>query len=580
MKQAQAAFYLRVSTTTQDYKRQLEELQERATADGYSKIDIYKEKMSGTKTEERLEYQSLLSKIEANPKLYGCVYVWEISRLGRNGKEIRNFVEKLAALKVNIYIKNKSLYTLDEKGMLTMTTTIILTVLSEMAEMELETIRERSISGKLSAVGMGKQASGGNNFAYGFRKDGEGKNGYLVVDEKEAEVIKDIFKLYKEGNGFNVISKILNQRGIQTRRSKINKGKGIDESYKWMDAHINDILKNPIYKGQRRYSGRLFEIKAIVSPEDFDECTRIRETKTHRNFTTTYTYLLKDLMVCGVCGRNFFAVYKPKQKYGVKYYACSSILGNYKRCSNCTINIDLIESILYKELLNSNLIHKYLDNSKNIKEEIKAEIIRLNNQVAIDQTSIKEKKQENTRLLNLYQAGGIKDVDDFITRQNKIETSTKTIQDRIQLNKTEIASKNDLLRRLNDIKANKKILEQAKGDRDNLRTIFKQIFNKIVVTKVGEGLVYLKVYFLLNSNTLSLNYLIDMSDYKKKVKNYRYKAIRILDCNPLFKNNILLSEPSEIADEFINRVDKTYIKGKVIETTNWIPIDEDEMIHI
>ena len=118
---------------------------------------------------------------------------------------------------------------------------------------------------------------------------------------------------------------------------------------RWSDKQIHDIIRNPIYKGQRRFKGEFLTIPPIISEELFDECTQIRENKRTRNMTTTYTYLLKDLLICGRCGRNYYARYKPI-KGGDKVYKCSSTLTIKKSCGNCGININLIESVFFGEI--------------------------------------------------------------------------------------------------------------------------------------------------------------------------------------------------------------------------------------
>src|SRR5690606_29185468 len=83
---------------------------------------------------------------------------------------------------------------------------------------------------------------------------------------------------------------------------------------KWSDKTVLDIVSNSLYYGARRYKGEIFEAPAIITKELFDKCEQVRESKTHRNYLTSYTYLLKDLIKCGCCGRNFFARYKPTAK--------------------------------------------------------------------------------------------------------------------------------------------------------------------------------------------------------------------------------------------------------------------------
>lgn len=54
-------------------------------------------------------------------------------------------------------------------------------------------------------------------------------------------MVRWIFEAYLNGMGTYMITKELNQRGIPTIR----------ESEKWQDSVIKEILKNPVYEGNR-----------------------------------------------------------------------------------------------------------------------------------------------------------------------------------------------------------------------------------------------------------------------------------------------------------------------------------------
>ena len=52
---------------------------------------------------------------------------------------------------------------------------------------------------------------------YGYKKDPENKF-HLVINEKEAEVVKRVFRLYLEGNGLTKIAQILTKDGVPVPR--------------------------------------------------------------------------------------------------------------------------------------------------------------------------------------------------------------------------------------------------------------------------------------------------------------------------------------------------------------------------
>lgn len=82
----------------------------------------------------------------------------------------------------------------------------------------------------------------GGNPPYGYRNHPEMSN-MLQIDPKEAEVVKEIYRLYtQEGYGMLKIAGILNERGLRTRTGR-----------EWKTENIRKILRNTIYKGYLSY---------------------------------------------------------------------------------------------------------------------------------------------------------------------------------------------------------------------------------------------------------------------------------------------------------------------------------------
>lgn len=71
--------------------------------------------------------------------------------------------------------------------------------------------------------------------AYGFEKS----KGKLVIKEDEAEVVRNIFDMYLQGNGLQKIANHLNEKGVPRRYGYS----------KWNLAAVRYILTNERYKG-------------------------------------------------------------------------------------------------------------------------------------------------------------------------------------------------------------------------------------------------------------------------------------------------------------------------------------------
>jgi len=137
----------RVSTERQNWDRQILELQDYCQRVGWEVTRVFTNKVSGSKgIEERIELQEMISYIKEND--ISRVVCLEVSRLGRNTLESLKVIKILNENKVSLFIKNYNLETLNPDGTPNPITSLITTILLEIASMERLTIRERMVSGQ------------------------------------------------------------------------------------------------------------------------------------------------------------------------------------------------------------------------------------------------------------------------------------------------------------------------------------------------------------------------------------------------------------------------------------------------
>ena len=92
-------------------------------------------------------------------------------------------------------------------------------MMSVMAENEKSYIRDRVKRGHLASAKAGRRV-GLMTLPYGYRADDKG---FLVVDDEEAIVIRDIYSLALQGKGYRGIARELNSKGIRTRWTKLGR---------------------------------------------------------------------------------------------------------------------------------------------------------------------------------------------------------------------------------------------------------------------------------------------------------------------------------------------------------------------
>lgn len=176
--------YSRVSTNSQDYKRQTEELLEFSKNNNYEVVNVFEEKVSGGKTnEERPQLLEMINFIKSNK--IDKVLCWELSRLGRNTIEVLKTIQLLNENCISLYIKNHNIETLNNKCEINPMSQFLIQILTSVSEMEKTQIRQRIKSGYESFRKNGGKVG---------RKDGFKKDTATLLTEH-----KDVVKLLKQG---------------------------------------------------------------------------------------------------------------------------------------------------------------------------------------------------------------------------------------------------------------------------------------------------------------------------------------------------------------------------------------------
>ena len=185
--------FARVSTSVQEYDRQVNELTALAKGNGWSVEAVFAEKISGAKANnERTELLNMINYVEVNH--IDKVLVTELSRLGRDTLQVLEVIEMLNGKGISLYIQNYSIETLTKEGKVNAMSQFLITILAEVARMERKTIRERVESGYKNY----RAAGGKVGRKVGYQKS--------ELDMKE-QYVEEI-KLLKKGYSLRNISKI------------------------------------------------------------------------------------------------------------------------------------------------------------------------------------------------------------------------------------------------------------------------------------------------------------------------------------------------------------------------------------
>lgn len=197
-----------------------------------------------------------------------------------------------------------------------------ITLVSAMAQWERENLSERVRMGMEKRAVEGKW--NGSAIPYGYRLEGD----RLVIEPEEAELVRYIFKLYRN-HGMDTIANMLNAQGFKTRRGN-----------NWDPNVIKYMLSNPTYTGRMVWGRKSKKTKAVVvdgavpaiiSEEEFEEAQRIMKKRLSmpaRGKSATSDYIFSGILSCGYCGRKLYG----SNRRGTYYYGCTN---RYKQWKNC-----------------------------------------------------------------------------------------------------------------------------------------------------------------------------------------------------------------------------------------------------
>ena len=173
--------YARVSTSAQDYTRQITELRKYARKQNFEIVKEFSEKISGgKKIEEREAIRELLDFVKFNK--VDKVLIYECSRLSRRQLDFLSIIEQLTEAGVSLYILQNGLETLLPDGKPNPIANLCFGIIAEFNNLEKNLIRARMASGYEH-----HRASGGRvGRKEGYRKSEEE---YRMTYEREISLL-------------------------------------------------------------------------------------------------------------------------------------------------------------------------------------------------------------------------------------------------------------------------------------------------------------------------------------------------------------------------------------------------------
>ncbi|MBR5508005.1 MAG: recombinase family protein, partial [Clostridia bacterium] len=402
--------------------------------------------ISGTNTKKREEFNRMIN--ECMQGNIDMVITKSISRFARNTLDCLKYIRQLKDKHIPVFFEKENINTLDSKG------EIMLTIMASLAQQESQSLSQNVKLGIQYRYQQGKVQVNHNRFL-GYTKD---KDGNLIIDPEQAEIVKRIYREYLEGSSMDKIALGLEADGILTGAGKT----------KWHTSTINKILRNEKYIGdallQKTYTTDFLTKKRIknngtvpqyyvendhpaIIPKDLymlvqEELIRRRIIHTGKNgkkHSFSSNHCFSQIVFCGECNELYRRVHWNNHGCKSIVWRCISRLEiTGSACRSRTVN----EEVLKESAISA--INKILQNQDDFITQLQNNISKV-----ILESDITSYEGIESRLEELQQEL----LNKINTRENYDDIADEILKLRELQQKSTLdsATRNELLNRISEL---------------------------------------------------------------------------------------------------------------------------------
>lgn len=315
---------------------QIKQCEEFANLKNFEIVEILTDIESGTK-DDRSGYLRLKELIKNRE--FDTLIVYETSRISRKLIELLLFIELLQTNEIDFISATETGYdTTTPEGKFAMSIRL------SMIQFERDNIAKRVTERLYFKASKGQWLNGKPPRGY-ILQDKK-----LIIDEPEAEIVRDIFKRFLDGESMYRICEI--------------------HDLKWGSKQVKRVLTNPTYTGHIRYGNRKHTgndkkdilvkglHKPIISEENFNQVQELLK-QIKRTPLKSNRYLLNGLLKCKNCGNSVLGL-SGKQYEKYPHYGCilkrlkfsDKLTYKDQDCGSANIRSDILEKAIIDELKN------------------------------------------------------------------------------------------------------------------------------------------------------------------------------------------------------------------------------------
>ena len=465
------------------------------------------EGLSGISTRKRENFNRMVE--DAARDKFDLVLTKEISRFARNTLDSIRFTRQLLGCGVGVFFQNDNINTLDEDSELR------LSIMSSIAQDELRKLSSRVKFGHQQAIKSSVVL--GNSRIFGYVKDG----GRLVVDETEAPMVQELFRLYATNNySMKQIETLFWEKGYRNHNGK-----------KLAHTTMSNMIANPKYKGY--YVGNKVKVidmftkkqkflppeewvmfkdetgeivPAIVSEELWDAANAILKRRSEdvksRQGICNHPNLFTGKLYCTHCGAAYYRR-ESKDRQGNKNsrWVCS---GKIKNGADSCPSFPIYESELIPVILDVTrdtkvstqaLIEEYVQRFQSMdgSNQIPKRIEQCRQQIALSQ-------KKKAKLLEYNVSGAISDAD-FLSMNRQCAEEIALAEEEIRELESQLYSKEEFRKQIETLKSTMQAMEQAAASGAITKEFVEEFIDKIYITPESPDTVRLDIKIFTGEST-------------------------------------------------------------------------------
>lgn len=283
---SRVAIYCRVSTEHRDQLNSLTNQISYLTQFVYRNLswrlsDIYIDIQSGRNTSARPEFDRMMN--DCTQAKIDQIITKSVSRFGRNTIDTLDAINKLRALRIDVYFENEEMHSLAGNNV------FMISIIEGVAHEE-SAARSENIKWGILRAAQNGQSKLYSRKCYGYT---QGDDDNLVINESEASVVRMIYDLYLSGYSILAIISELKKQQIKSPTGQEVWSKRTIDTMLRNEKYTGDVLvmktyterypssKRKFNQGEREQFIALGTHPAIIAKELFDQVNAMRAERSN-----------------------------------------------------------------------------------------------------------------------------------------------------------------------------------------------------------------------------------------------------------------------------------------------------------